>query len=253
MRKTDIEWADMTWNPLTGCYHGCTYCYARKIAERFASKDPMAMKEAFDQEGSTMVLEEPYVYNGKFEPYPYGFMPTFHMSRLHDMERAREPKRVFVCSMADLFGDWVPEWMILAVFGSCKRTPQHKYMFLTKNPERMLEMAYNGDLPKEDNFWYGTSVPTGNEAFFSSDEHHCFISMEPLRADPGRFLGSRLPEWVIVGAETGNQIGKIVPKKSWIDHLTENLGDVPVMMKNSLVPIVGEDNMRREWPEELRI
>ena len=49
MNNTKIDWADMTWNPLTGCYHGCTYCYARKIAERFASKDPMAMKEAVVQ------------------------------------------------------------------------------------------------------------------------------------------------------------------------------------------------------------
>lgn len=57
---------------------------------------------------------------------------------------------------------------------------------------------------------------------------------------------------MIVGAETGNQRGKVVPEKAWIDRLTEDLGDVPVMMKNSLVPIMGEENMRREWPEGLR-
>lgn len=38
MNKTKIDWADMTWNPVTGCLHGCEYCYARKIAERFKSK-----------------------------------------------------------------------------------------------------------------------------------------------------------------------------------------------------------------------
>ena len=35
MQKTKIEWADSTWNPVTGCLNGCSYCYARKIAERF--------------------------------------------------------------------------------------------------------------------------------------------------------------------------------------------------------------------------
>lgn len=251
MNNTKIDWADMTWNPLTGCYHGCSYCYARKIAERFASKDPEAIRQAFSQEGSTLLMERPYIYNGKVEPYPYGFTPTFHMYRLHELEEVRTPKRVFVCSMADLFGEWVPDWIILSVFESCRRAPQHKYMFLTKNPERMLRMAYNRDLPKDDNFWYGTSVPTGNEAFFSSDEHNCFISMEPLRADPGKFLGSRLPDWVIVGAETGNQKGKVVPEKAWIDHLTENLGDVPILMKNSLIPVMGEENMIRNYPRGL--
>lgn len=35
MDKTKIEWCDSTWNPVTGCLHGCEYCYARQIAERF--------------------------------------------------------------------------------------------------------------------------------------------------------------------------------------------------------------------------
>ena len=35
MNKTKIEWCDYTWSPVTGCKHGCSYCYARKIAERF--------------------------------------------------------------------------------------------------------------------------------------------------------------------------------------------------------------------------
>lgn len=254
MNNTKIEWADMTWNPVTGCYHGCTYCYARKIAERFASKDPMAMKDAFAQESSTMVLEEPYVYNGKVEPYPYGFHPTFHMNRLNVPANIKEPKRIFVCSMADLFGPWVPDWVILSVFESCRRATQHKYLFLTKHPERLLELANNGDLPKDKNFWYGTSVPTAREPFFWSDDHHFFVSMEPLLADPRRFPGdaARVPEWVIVGAESGNRSGRVVPRKEWLDHLTEHLWRTPIMMKDSLVPIVGEENMRREWPEELR-
>lgn len=36
MNKTKIDWCDSTWNPVTGCLHGCEYCYARAIANRFA-------------------------------------------------------------------------------------------------------------------------------------------------------------------------------------------------------------------------
>lgn len=35
MYKTKIDWAETTWNPVTGCLHGCEYCYAWRIAERF--------------------------------------------------------------------------------------------------------------------------------------------------------------------------------------------------------------------------
>lgn len=35
MNKTKIDWCDSTWNPVTGCFHGCDYCYARSIAKRF--------------------------------------------------------------------------------------------------------------------------------------------------------------------------------------------------------------------------
>ena len=67
MNKTKIDWADMTWNPVTGCLHGCEYCYARKIANRFGMPQP--------DNGC-------YVYTGKIKgyddavhtgPYPWGF------------------------------------------------------------------------------------------------------------------------------------------------------------------------------------
>ena len=60
-------------------------------------------------------------------------------------------------------------------------------------------------------------------------------------------------KWVIVGAETGNRKGRITPEKAWIDNLAEQCSKygVPIFMKNSLVPIVGEENMRREFPEGL--
>ena len=59
-----------------------------------------------------------------------------------------------------------------------------------------------------------------------------------------------VPGWVIVGAETGNRSGKIIPEKEWIDRIVKDcdLRGVPVFMKDSLIPVVGEENMRREFP-----
>ena len=67
-------------------------------------------------------------------PYPFGFKPTFHRYRLNQPMRWTKPRDIFVCSMADLFGEWVPTEWISAVIEACKAAPQHRYLFLTKNP-----------------------------------------------------------------------------------------------------------------------
>lgn len=75
MEKSKIDWCDSTWNPVTGCLHGCEYCYARGISERFGRKYTS---------GGIEVLEHPYVLNGKKQPYPFGFRATFHKYKLND-------------------------------------------------------------------------------------------------------------------------------------------------------------------------
>ena len=116
----------MSWNPLTGCRHGCPYCYARRTAHRFDKglEDPAPLS------GGLHVLEEKI----KGTPYPYGFEPTLHRYRLNQPERVEEPQTVFVCSMADLFGKWVPTSWIAQVIDACLRAPQHRYLFLTQSP-----------------------------------------------------------------------------------------------------------------------
>ena len=101
MNKTKIDWATMSWNPVTGCRHGCPYCYARRTARRFDAGcvDPTPLP------GGLHVLTEKI----KATPYPYGFEPTMHRYRLNQPERQEEQQTVFVCSMADLFGRWVPK------------------------------------------------------------------------------------------------------------------------------------------------
>lgn len=252
MKKTTIEWADMSWNPVTGCYHGCPYCYAERIANRFKDKSQ-------SQDWILSDLHEGVKDSmGRKEPYPYGFRPTFFRYRLDDPQKVKGPRRVFVCSMADLFGEWVPDEWITAVMEACRKAPQHRYLFLTKNPARYDRLIDSGIIRETDgNFWLGSTVTDLTKPMHWNSLHHTFMSCEPVLAPwpPARESGDpyKFPEWVILGAETGSRKGKVVPEKEWIDNIVAKcrMMRASVMMKDSLIPIVGEKNMIREFPRGL--
>lgn len=214
MNRTNIDWADMTWNPVTGCLHGCPYCYARDIARRFGGYH--AGTEEYTEDGKTVVLDKPKMKTRKDgsmarAPFPYDFRPTFHRYRLVEPMAQAHPSNIFVCSMADLFGKWVPTDWIMQVLDACLAAPQHNYLFLTKNPERYLELDKLALLPRMKNFWYGTTTTTASEPYFYSGKHNTFISVEPMRGS--MYAGDQLnTDWVIVGAETGNRQDKVRPK-----------------------------------------
>lgn len=114
-QKTDsIEWARHSWNPVTGCLHNCGYCYAADITRRFGRC----------------------------------FKPRFHPDRLsaplhYKSSEGNEPfdKNVFVCSMADLFGPWVPSEWVEAVLDVVRKQPDLTFLFLTKNPKALTKFS----------------------------------------------------------------------------------------------------------------
>lgn len=248
MNKTKIDWADRTWNPVTGCYNDCTYCYARKIAMRFCNPLWRDNKQHIDCIHTINTTKK------RQYPYPYGFQPTFHGYRLKQPSCIKEPQNIFVCSMADLFGEWVPDSWIEEVFAAAEKAPQHNYLFLTKNGARYEQI---GLLPNNKNFWYGTTRTGANPDLErgASDNDNTFLSIEPLLApiDEGTLGAIELWKWVIVGAETGNRKGKIIPKKEWIMSIAEQCkaAEVPIFMKESLKELMGEDFIQ-EWPEGLK-
>lgn len=256
MNKTKIEWCDSTWNPVTGCFHGCEYCYARGIAERFKPFDLPHLTEKGIYERLNE-LDTPIITackDGKDRvcAYPYGFEPTLHRYRLGEYEK-KKGRTIFVCSMADLFGSWVPDSWIEEVFAACEKAPQHRYLFLTKNPQRYIDLARAGKLPAKDNMWYGTTATTPDEQFFWGGAWHTFVSIEPILRDYTGEIGEMcdtFAQWVIVGAETGKRKGKVIPEKSWIEEITKTCieKNICLLMKDSLIPIVGEENMFREFP-----
>jgi protein gp37 len=283
MNKTKIEWlgGGYTFNPVTGCFgpHGtpCPYCYARGITRRFGggywhSRSGWGSAH-YEAEGTLHDLNEPVMIN-RYEgresvaPYPFGFDPTFHEYRLDEPKKVKKPSKIFVCSMADLFGDFIPDEWIIKVLQACYEAPQHHYLFLTKNPKRYIKLDEAGKLPRD--HWYGTTITTNDDLMFVSNAHNTFLSIEPILGDfPHGIIGKDmramgLPtngkpnprvngiDWIIVGAESGSRKDKVVPKKEWIDAIVENAKEysTPVFMKNSLKDLMGEDFIQ-EWPKGL--
>ena len=203
MNTTAIEWTDRTWNPVTGCRHGCAYCYAKGIAERF----PKA--------------------------FPAGFDPMFRPDRLGEPAADRRPRRIFVSSMGDLFGDWVPDEWINAVLDAAREGPRHTFQFLTKNPARYAEF----DLPP--NGWYGATVDQAETLGRLEDLRGLggitFVSFEPL-------LGPIDPDltgidWVIVGAlSRAGRVPAMLPESRWVQDIIYPAREAGarIFLKNSL-------------------
>ena len=261
MENTNIEWTDDTWNPVTGCRHGCDYCYADSMAHRFDGGKVLA-------KGVNVVLDKPVHINGAAAPYPYGFVPTFHKYRL-DKYKNKKGRKIFVCSMADLFGAWVPDEWIVDVFDACEAASQHTYLFLTKNPERYCDLHDNGDMPDHENMWYGTSVTNkaqleravkaaGNLGWTVNT----FLSIEPLHEDitqseywdPDKLRN--IFDWFIVGAETGRRPGKITPERKWIENIVETCSNIakPVFLKSGrgIMEEIWGEPLLQEYPEKMR-
>lgn len=253
--KTKIDWCDSSWNPVTGCQHDCEYCYARSLANRYGGFDHDEDKNPVGNQFVIGVqeLDKPKHImrkNGLHKaPYPWFFLPTLHRYRLDQPSKWSEPRTIFVCSMADLFGKWVPDEWIEAVINACIAAPQHRYLFLTKNPARYMHLIANGIIPEnQPNFWFGSTATIPEMEFFWCDEVNTFVSIEPILApfedltDEGVDPASKT-NWIIVGAETGNRKNKVVPQKSWIDEIVSaaKKAGTPVFMKESLREIMGDD------------
>jgi protein gp37 len=137
MNKSKIEWSDRTWNPVTGCTkvsQGCKNCYAERLYERFNG-------------------------HGSFKNV------LTHSERLQQPLKWKQPSKIFVNSMSDLFHEDVPFDFIDKVFMVMALCKQHTFQILTKRPARMMEYFTDhpanilkpGFLPLQ-NVWLGVSV-----------------------------------------------------------------------------------------------
>ena len=275
MNRSGIEWCDHTFNPITGCLTGCPYCYARSMVRRF-SGDPRTNKQHKDKytkkinrydtasgtkKATLYLLDEPFMgEDGNKIIYPFGFDITLHKYRENELDGLKSGCKVFVGAMTDIFGPWIPDEWIVKIFEICEDHPNNQYIFLTKWPTRYVELKVMGLLPNHPNFWYGTSITKPEDQFFSTDEFNCWVSMEPLEEEfffdqdeKETEEGFKYIKWIVTGAETGNRRGKVKPDLLWIEEIRDmaDRQGIPLFMKDSLLTIVKESDMRREWPDAM--
>jgi len=169
MAKTKIAWTDATWSPVTGCTKisaGCTNCYAERMARRLAGR--CGYPEA-----------------------PHHFDVTLHPDRLLQPLRWKKPRRVFVCSMSDLFHDAVPVDFIYEIWQRIYEAPRHTFQVLTKRPERMRDIMnrgrylIDGTRPMK-NLWLGVTTENQEQAdkripdLLQTPAAVRFVSVEPM-------------------------------------------------------------------------
>jgi len=131
--KTKIQWTESTWNPVSGCSKvspGCKSCYAERLAKRLPAS------HAAGKPFSEVVC---------------------HPDRLAIPLHWRKPRRIFVCSMGDLFHEQVPFAFISYVMDTIEHAPQHTFQVLTKRPERAL--AWCNHLRDIDDRFEATAFP----------------------------------------------------------------------------------------------
>ena len=232
--NSPIGWCDATWNPVTGCLNNCPFCYARKLAEGRLK--------------------------GRFG-YEHGFAPTFHADRLQEPHKLKKPSKIFVCSMGDMFGDWMIDrrnW-IRDIIGVVYDNPQHTFQFLTKYPQNLNHLIGDDIFTLiRPNMWIGTSVTCTDDLWRIDHIRKVtggvrFVSFEPLLEDIYKPDLTGI-DWVIIGAETGGRKDRVRPTEAWLGNLTAwaQCKGIPVFQKDNLKPYVPDwSRLWQEFPEEI--
>lgn len=180
--KSDIEWTNATWNPVTGCDKvsaGCAHCYAERFAERFRGVSNHPFKQGFDLKLWPARLELPLTW--------------------------KSPKVIFVNSMSDLFHKDIPLRFIQKTFNVMRQAHWHTFQVLTKRAERLEEIS--SKLSWAPNIWMGVSVETDKFTYRidhlrKTQAQVKFLSLEPLLG-PLPNLKLKKIDWAIVGGESG--------------------------------------------------
>jgi protein gp37 len=170
----------------------------------------------------------------KHERCPHGFDPTFYPERLQEPLKIKKPKRIFVVSAGDLWGQWVPDGWIEKILDVIRKSPWHVFQCLTKNPQRYLDFE-----PLPDNVWAGTTICSDDdykraEILTKVKVPVRFLSIEPLLGEVSFDLCGI--QWIIIGAMTGTN--PVRPKREWIQKILLNARNpgIPIFLKNNLRP-----------------
>jgi len=183
MQATEINWTELSWNPVSGCNKitaGCKYCYAHALAE---------------QKRGTAA-------------FPNGFDLTIRPHKLSEPRKLKQPSLIFVNSMSDPFHERIPDDYRDEIFDAISRSPQHRYQMLTKRPQEAARYLATREVPSC--VWLGVTVEHADtlwrlDVLRGLKARVRFVSMEPLLG-PMPDVDLTGIHWVIVGGESGRHL-----------------------------------------------
>jgi len=229
-----IEWCDYTWNMTGGCEYGCRWrmpdgteaiCYAEDLAE-----NGLATKA-----------------------FPQGFNHHYwRPNRIKEPAKEKTPSLIFMDSMSDLFGPWVPDEQVVTALQTAKEASHHVFIVLTKTPGRLMKFVKY--FPQ--NLWVLVSsapdvmrgklltseqklafLQTSLKALREVGEHVPVVGMsiEPLSWDIAPYMVGHPLKWVIIGAATHGR-KKFQPNPAHVQGLMDVFvqSDTPVFFKGNL-------------------
>lgn len=229
-----IEWCDFTWNLTGGCMYGCEWvmpdgttaiCYAKDLAENGIAASA----------------------------FPQGFEHHYwRPNRVNEPLKEKTPSLIFMDSMSDLFGAWVPEEQVMMALDTVRKAQQHVFIVLTKTPGRLMKFAKY--FPR--NLWVlvSSAPDVMKEKPLSDDQKLGFLnaslkalrevadyvpvvgmSIEPLSWDIAPYMVGHPLKWAIIGAATHGR-KKFQPDPDHVQGLLNVFddSDTPVFFKGNL-------------------
>jgi protein gp37 len=216
VNKTSISWTNYSWNPVVGCSKrspGCASCYAEELHSK---------RHKAYQEGKKLPKQYAKPFN-EIQLFP---------ERLEEPLKLRKPSKIFVCSVADLFHEDVPDEFIDKVMATVIACPQHTFQILTKRADNMRDYFKQGfdagqwfdnQFP---NLWLGTTCENQEQAdkripiLLQIPAAVRFVSVEPLLSpvDIQRYLK---PEYFLglEGVEKARAFANGWAGTHWLEHL----------------------------------
>lgn len=148
-----------TWNPICGCFFGCTYCWARGLAETRLKHLPR---------------------------YRDGFKPKLIEAELS--RRFKPGEFVFICSMGDIA--WAEQEWVERILERIVKFPETKFLFQSKDPRQYSD--WHLDFPP--NLYLGTTIETNRDYQLSkapspSERYLAMTFSETIFRHPHRFIG----------------------------------------------------------------
>lgn len=182
MQNTNINWTELTWNPMSGCKKvsaECKHCYAFTLAEQ--------------RRGT--------------KAFPRGFDLHIRPHKLVEPSKVKKPSLIFCNSMSDPGLEEVSDEYRDRIFDAIEASPEHRYQMLTKRPDRLLRYFRTRGRRVPESVWIGVTIGVRETQWRADvlrefDAPVKFISAEPLLEDLTVSLDGIA--WLISGGESGS-------------------------------------------------